>query len=288
MMKKSLTILIAFGSLAFLACSSLGVSDSEAIEGNYPAGFTAAEYMALHPQLGTLQRQEYVTAYNKALSLEAEAIAADSIAFFEDTASLHQIYVNYAGYSEALWAEDWSSSVSIDTVCALDTISLRLRLADLTQITVFVDDISYDLTGAISSVVGYRAPDSNKTGTPETFVIDGVAATVIIQQGSPRTVVDSTNCRAEETISLGEIPKDKKKYLQRYNFKDILTDLSALAAIPLDSEEISLQYLMFGKSHGWAYRVCSAEEKNNPIQTETYPAVKLYCEDEGIVREIAE
>ena len=86
----------------------------------------------------------------------------------------------------------------------------------------------------------------------------------------------------------GQISTAQLTFLKQFNFYDTLDDLTALTKIPVDTLAISFQYLVFGREHGWAYRKCSDAEKKNPIQAETYPAVKLYCDDDGISREIAE
>ena len=83
-MKKSLHLLTALGFFALTACSSLDVNEAEAIEGNYPDDFSAAEYMALHPELRSLQIRDYVKNYNKALELSSDAIDADVEAFSAD------------------------------------------------------------------------------------------------------------------------------------------------------------------------------------------------------------
>ncbi|WP_288800357.1 hypothetical protein [uncultured Fibrobacter sp.] len=194
-MKKSLHLLTALGFFALTACSSLDVNEAEAIEGNYPDDFSAAEYMALHPELRSLQIRDYVKNYNKALELSSDAIDADVEAFSADSAALYRIFITpeYAGYSEEFWLE----------------IEGQISTAQLT-------------------------------------------------------------------------------FLKQFNFYDTLDDLTALTKIPVDTLAISFQYLVFGREHGWAYRKCSDAEKKNPIQAETYPAVKLYCDDDGIIREIAE
>ncbi len=86
----------------------------------------------------------------------------------------------------------------------------------------------------------------------------------------------------------GGIPNDKRRQLLKFNFYDAKDDLTALAAVPVDTFAISSQYLVFGQAHGWAYRVCTEAEKNNPLQSEEYPMKKLYCADGDVIREIAE
>lgn len=110
-MKNKMWILLSLGMLATIGCSSLDVNSAESLEENYPADFSAAVYMNMYPGLRSLQIQDFVKAHNDAVAINAETLAADTTAFMADTASLHQIYVNpfYAGYSEELWLEDWTS-----------------------------------------------------------------------------------------------------------------------------------------------------------------------------------
>ena len=84
-MKKSLSYLLALGTVALTACSSMDVSSSESLVGNYPSDFNAVEYMALHPGLRSLQIQDYVSAHNSSLTLEADSVTADSAAFMADS-----------------------------------------------------------------------------------------------------------------------------------------------------------------------------------------------------------
>ena len=288
-MKKSLSYLLALGTVALTACSSMDVSSSESLEGNYPSDFSVAEYMALHPGLRSLQIQDYVSAYNSGLTLEADSVAADTAAFMADTATLHQIYVNpyYAGYSEELWVEDWSVSTTPVTTCGVDTIYVRVKPADETPVTVYLGTLTYAEDGTtITKVEGYT--DSAKT-EEVSYEIDGTAYSIVNQLGSTKTVVDSSDCVTTQDTTAGGIPSDKKKRLLYFNFEDSRSDLAVLATVPTDSFAISSQYLMYGQAHGWAYRACTDAEKNNPIQSEVYPMTKLYCvDDDDIIREIAE
>ncbi len=287
-MKNSLSYLLALGTVALTACSSMDVSSSEALEDNFPSDFVAAEYMNLHPGLRSLQIQDYVKNYNSALTLEADSVAADTAAFMADTATLHQIYVNpfFAGYNEALWTEDWAASTTPKTTCGLDTVYVRVKPADATPVTVYLGSLTYAEDGTtITAVSGYS--DSTKT-TEVSYEIDGTNYSIVTQLGSTKTVVDSSDCVTVVDTTSGEIPTDKKKQLLKFNFENTRADLIALQAIPVDTFAISSQYLMYGQAHGWAYRACRDEEKMNPIQSEVYPMTKLYCADDDVVREIAE
>lgn len=288
-MNKMPLFLFALGTVAFTACSSLDVNQAESMADNYPKDFVAADYMALHPGLRSLQIQDYVKDYNSKLSLDKSLISEDSAAFLADTSLLHQIYVNpsFAGYSEELWAEDWDVSVSEKKVCKEDTIVVRVKPADSTPVKVYLGSLSYNADGEITAVEGFT--DSLKTpGSEVSYVIDKVNYTFVTQRGSVVTVVDSNSCSVERDTTAGGIPSDKRRQLIKFNFHDTLDDLAALEAVPVDTFAISSQYLMFGQAHGWAYRACSDAERNNPIQSEEYPMKKLYCADGDVVREIAE
>lgn len=287
-MKKSLSCLFTLGTVALTACSSMDVSSSEALEGNFPKDFVAAEYMNLHPGLRSLQIQDFVNDFNSSLSLNADSVAADADAYLADTATLHQIYVNpfYAGYSEALWLEDWTISTTPITTCGLDTIYVRVKPADATPVTVYLGSLTYAEDGkTIIAVTGFS--DSLKT-TAVSFDIDGTNFSIVKQLGSTKTEVDSSDCVTVVDSTVGGIPSDKKKHLLKFNFENSRDDLAILQNVPTDTFAISSQYLMYGQAHGWAYRVCRDDEKLNPIQSEVYPMTKLYCADGDVIREIAE
>ena len=90
--------------------------------------------------------------------------------------------------------------------------------------------------------------------------------------------------------------------LTSFNFVGRADDLQALASIPVDEVAISQQYTVFGKSHGWPYRYCTAAEAANPernpeiIKAQQNKAESVdkfvvdngtYCRDaNGVVRQI--
>lgn len=60
-----------------------------------------------------------------------------------------------------------------------------------------------------------------------------------------------------------EIMKD----LIEFNLVGVADDFAALRNFPVDPVALSQQYIVFGRSHGWAYRWCSeAETLNNAIR----------------------
>lgn len=302
-MKKLSLLLLALGTVSFTACSSLDVNTADSLNDNYPKDFVAAEYMALHPGLRSLQIQDYVSQHNKELSLGKEDVAADTTVFFSDTSILHQIYVNpiYAGYNEDLWAEDWEPVTTTKDSCTIsriDTLGVRVEVTenDSTRVDRIIlgsvdtegnvtacGKISY---GADGSVVGVTGHLDSTTGPEILYTIDGEAYKFVTKRASIET--DTTKTCIEISVSSdGGIPSDKRKQLLKFNFNDNLDDLAALAAVPVDTFAISSQYLVFGQSHGWAYRTCLDSEKDNPVQSEVYPMKKLYCADGDVIREIA-
>ncbi len=303
-MKKSSLFLFALGTVALTACSSLDVNTADSLKDNYPKDFVDAEYMALHPGLRSLQIQDYVSKYNKELALDKEAIAADTAAFFSDTSFLHKLYVNpiYAGYTEELWAEDWEPVTTTKDSChatSIDTLGVRVEVTEndstrVDRVILGAKDSAGNVTswgkisyGADGSVVGVTGHLDSAAGPEVSYTIDGKAYKFVTKKGSIE--IDTTKACIEISVSSdGGIPSDKRKQLLKFNFNDNLDDLAALANVPVDTFAISSQYLMFGKSHGWAYRACTDAEKNNPLQSEVYPMTKLYCADGDLVREIAE
>lgn len=53
------------------------------------------------------------------------------------------------------------------------------------------------------------------------------------------------------------------KDLTEFNFVGVADDFTALTQVPVDEVAISQQYIVFGQSHGWAYRFCDATELAN-------------------------
>ncbi len=289
-MKKSLFLLTALGTFALMACSSLDVSDAESTQENYPDDFSASEYVSLHPGLRSLQIQDYVKAHNSGLSLETDAVAADTAAFLADTATLHQIFVNpdYAGYTEDFWAEEWSALTTTTTVCDSDTVYVRVRDIEASKVTiVYLGELTYAEDGkTILAVSGFTdsllTPDSAVSFTMDSNYV------IVSQLGSTKTKVDSASCREVVDSISGGLSAVTKRQLLKFNFEDSSDDLNQLAQVPVDSEAFSLQYLAYGKAHGWAYRACRDDELTNPVQSETYPMTKLYCAADELVLEIAE
>lgn len=79
--------------------------------------------------------------------------------------------------------------------------------------------------------------------------------------------------------------------LSKYNLYGVANDLQTLEALPIDYEAIKIQYVAFGKSHGWAYRLCAGNESAgpavDPVTPVQYPATKLYCMDAaGVTHEL--
>lgn len=296
-MKKSLFLLTALGTFALMACSSLDVSDAESTKENYPDDFSASEYVALHPGLRSLQIQDYVKEHNSALSLEKDVVAADTAAFLADTATLHQIFVDpdYAGYTEDFWKEEWAVLITTTTVCdtvfQFDTISVRVQDLTNSAVTkVYLGELSYAADGSISEVTGFT--DSLHSAASAVSFEIGESYAVVNKANSMRIdttkIVDNASCRDEQDSIFGGLSAATKRQLLKFNFEDSVDDLNLLAQVPVDSEAFSLQFLAYGKAHGWAYRMCRDDELNNPTQTETYPMVKLYCTDGEVVHEIAE
>ena len=288
-MKRFYSLLIS-AVFALTACSSMDVSDSEAVQENFPKDFVNAVYIDLHPELVSLQIQDYISKYNKALDLSKEVISQDS-AIFADTANLHQIFVNpkYAGYTEELWQETFEVMVfdSVIYETKLDTVAFKIDdLVNSSVLSVYnIDSIGYNLTG---DTVIYVSGTSDKEGTiPVAYEIDPSIYSINAKGTQTDTVkIDSATVSVEQA---GSLTKNQMKALLKFNFNDTTDDLAALANIPLDTFALTYQYVVYGKAHGFAYRPCSSEELNNPIKTESYPATKFYCADpEGIIREIIE
>lgn len=299
-MKKLYQGLTIIATAALTACSSMEISEAEALAENYPADFDAAVYLEIHPVLMTMQILDYVKDENAAFkkSLDADAYKAkvteDSIAFLEDTASLHKIYVSprYYAETEEKWANFWVDKVDtiVDTVYVTKVAEVKLDSLDsagavLSSVKIYVDSIVMDSAGVLFSEIFGKTDTTDTTLTK--FVIDGVTTK------ARTTVMDTVSTR--DSISYKPIPagldSSLKISLSMYNLYGVKKDLETLDKLEGDTEAAARQFVAFGRDHGWAYRRCLPSELGNEavnpvINTVKYPATSLYCDDNGTARKI--
>ncbi len=285
-MKNHFKYLMLLAVAALTACSSMEVNEAESVEENFPADFVATEYLELHPALRSLQILDYVDNYNSGLTLSEEEIEADTIAFMADTAQLHKIYADptLGGYSEELWEESWESFYQDSVACTTKEDTISMKLDDVVNdavITVYVENITYDADGVITEIEGFE--DSTKTTPPVTY---SIGTDYTVAKRGTKTVVDTLSCDTTQVEIPGGLTKDVVRQIKKFSFYDTEDDYAKLLEVPLDTFAISYQYVIFGRSHGWPYRVCKEDELNNPVQSETYPMVKSYCADGNLIREI--
>lgn len=95
-MKNRISLLLSASALAFMACSSLEVSNPE--EENFPADWSAAAYMAVNPDLRAMQIRDQVSIMNTRSGIAADE--ADAAAF---EAIMGDVALNYAGFTAANW-----------------------------------------------------------------------------------------------------------------------------------------------------------------------------------------
>lgn len=302
-MKKMKKFLPLISLAALMACSSMDVSESESVAENYPDDFDVTVYMELHPELRSLQIQDYVSNYNSALGYTSDVITEDTTAFMTDTAQLHVIFTTaeYAGYTEDIWEEDWMSIsvTTVDTVLTptlIDTVSIKLDSMDtdadtvVSVLTVYYPMFDLDEeTNSVGTVSGYSDSDTT-TAEAISYEADSAAIIVLWKYITLDTLeYDTTVTETVETTE-GSIPTAHRTLLKKFDFYDTSDDLASLETVPWDTAAFSYQFIVFGKSHGWAYRYCTDDEASNTIRgSDVYPASTYYCEDEdGIVREITE
>ena len=301
-MKKLYQGLMIIATAALTACSSMEVNDAEAVAENYPDDFDAAVYLELHPVLLTMQRINYVKDENAKFkaSMDAETYATkvkeDSIAFFADTASLHTFFTspNYLGFAEttwdSLWIEKLETTVKDDTVFRISQVVVdTLDSAGTVKGSqvVYVDSLEQDSTGNLITVV-YGKLDTSAT---ESVTIEIDEVTLSVSSKGIKSVPDGINQVTKvDTIPPG-LDATVTSYTYPYNIYGATNDLDVLNKLTPDTEAAALQFVAFGKGHGWAYRRCKAEELGNPavdpiLKPVVYPATSLYCDDNGTAREI--
>lgn len=286
-MKNFKLLFSVAAAAAMFGCSSMDISEEEAYSENLPADFSNDEYMAIHPGLRYLQLKDYVNDYNKALTIDAEAKTADINAFDANAETLKELYLDpfVGGYSEADYEEDMSSKEVEDTVAVevyayvkdsaegtrtLDSSKvLTLNLCNVDKKIVYNNKVK----PPVISVVHAMIDEPCEEGKDKSVVISDTTYAVKGVKTSPKTVE-------------GAIAPNKMTRLRLFNFWDTEDDLAALKAVPVDTFAISYQYALFGKLHGWAYRRCTESEAAKDIAIPEYPATKLYCDDNGKLKEI--
>lgn len=289
-MKKYGKYLMILTAGLLTACSDMGVNEDKAVAENFPEGFSASEYAELHPALISLQVQDFVAAKNASFTDSVEK-AKDSVAFFENKEMVHKIFVDpkLAGFTEADWEDTWMDLyiTAYDTVVTgVDTTQIKFETTGekKTVISVyFPTKISLDEEGkTVVSATGYT--DSSKT-TEITLTVNDTLTFVTKRGGITADTTRDITSRPD-TIP-GGFDKNQLRYLSKFNIYGELNDyelLTAEAGAP-DLDAAKYQYLAYGKGAGWAYRKCGASEASNPEQDEVKSDV-LYCDDNGIVREI--
>jgi len=134
------------------------------------------------------------------------------------------------------------------------------------QIKDYVENYNANLKTAL----GATAYDSTKKADDAAFLADlNVVQAIYIH---PQIGAHSEQQWSNVIIALGLADttpeyKNTKKALLQYNFVGRADDYSALLTVPVDYQAVSQQYNVFGRDHGWAYRVCRPEEGANPLRS---------------------
>lgn len=282
---------------ALVGCSSMEVNDVDAVVENYPSDFDASVYLQLHPVLLTMQIQDYVADRNAKLkaSMDADAYKAmvteDSLAFVQDTASLRRFYTSsrYADFPQEKWDSLWmeKQDTTVEKIKEFPIKKVTLDSLDsagaaYAQLPIYVDSLVFDTAGMIQTVYG------KLDTTEEAEAIEVEIDKVTVKVNTKLTERDSVT---RDSIIITPVPPGIDKSVTRftlpYNIYGVERDIDTLNVIIPDTEAAALQFIAFGRSHGWAYRRCHESEKNNEEAGEVaYPTKKLYCDDNGVVREI--
>lgn len=138
-------------------------------------------------------------------------------------------------------------------------------------------------------------------------------STYVVAEGETAFTIENKEVSAVEDAAA-------MKILKNINLHGTADDTTAISNIPVDYFSIGYHFVLFGKHHGWAYRKCKDSERSNPRQCssdasvketlegcalladdaaqqecvnsayamgcEIYPADRMYCDDNGIAREI--
>lgn len=291
---------------ALAACSSLDVNEDEAVAENFPADFNSVVYSNLHPVLHSFEIRDYVTAYNAQLKktigdaeftkLQSEEnltfVGTDST--IGDTAHLHAIFVDprLVGYSEQRWNDLWLSTTQIESTtvwskaflvsCTLNPPKIDTAAGILPVAISVVDSTEMDSVGNYTVIYG----KTDSTAESVAYVLSD--STYTIRKGSAKKDSTIIEVKQDTVVKQGYFSSKEIEYAKSFNMVGVAKDslYIKLLSVPADDFAISYQYVVFGRSHGWAYRPCTEVEKTHPIQTEVYPMKKYYCDDNGIAKEI--
>lgn len=245
-------------------------------------------------------------------------VVADSSLDLVKVESLKAILLDpqLGGYTQEDWDDDWIDKVKDTTLIEtkLDTLSLTVKdNEDETMLTKVIlglrikagsgcvtvkrasicDTIkvvgSIDYTdGKITALHGFSKCDETTATCAKEDAVDVVLAPTnfLMKVSKTDTMTVIASMEKKQLEIKGGISADHWKVLKALNLANTLNDYEALKAAPLDTFAISYQYVMYGRDHGWAYRPCTEAEKAHPVISESYPAKKLYCDDNGVAREI--
>lgn len=269
---KKMHQFILMASAAFLAaCSSMDIDDDVALSENFPSDFKAEEYLAINPQVRNQSIRQYASKYNANLkdSLGNDAYTAlassDEKAFTSDTAVLHKIYVEIGGRSENDWAAAWRPLDSIvnDTIrdsAAIVSFSLR-DLAEKTNLEVFVDSIVKGADNKIVTIIG-KTDSTAATSTEYAVTTDTTVATGFYIRKTNYGDAEILEIKSD-TIQIipTELTGADLGYVKTFNFIGVADDYGMALAAPIDTFAVTYHYVLYGKSHGWAYRPCKESER---------------------------
>ena len=253
------------------------------------------------------------------LNPETGEVVADSALDAVKVESLKAILLDpyLGGYTQEDWDEDWTDKTKDSTIVKtkIDTLSLtvkdsvdktlektvivalkvkaggecvpvkKIKICDTSKV---VGKIDFDENGKITALHGFSKCDATTATCAEEDAVDvTLEPTNFIMKVSKTDTMTVVTENRDTTLQVkGGISTEHWKVLNALNLANTTNDYETLKATPLDTFAISYQYVMYGRSHGWAYRPCTEAEKTHPTITESYPVKKLYCDDNGVAREI--
>ncbi len=289
-MKHFCLYLTALVASVMVGCSSMEVDDDELYSENFPKDFVDSVYMQLNPVLRSRQIVDYIALHNDSLKKNmksdayAEMFSKDSAAFYEDTSVIHEIFVNpfYLGLTEETWEDMWLTTYVDKVTCEKEKILKEISLIMPSSTPrIIVDSVQYKAGTTIGTIYGKTAADAES----KAYVLGDT-----IKISNQDVVYDSVDvCDTVTTEKPGALSGAYKSYLFAFNMYDALDELVALKKVPLDLKAIAYHYVTYGKLHGLPYRRCNSDEKKNPVRpilSITDTVDKLYCDDNGVVRQI--
>lgn len=208
-------------------------------------------------------------------------------------------------------------------ICDKDAIAKNLENDSLIAKVVGYDSLAIDSANCLKpdgKKCKKRQYVLTCSGEPTTYESDVYSFNTKVTKGKDaglRTLESEEIASVTDSIVPGSVDSTLLKEAEKYNYYGSRNDLAILQAFVVDTLAISSQYAVWAQEHGWAYRKCKPTdnlgellyytitepligEDGQPVLdaegnamttsrdtvTAVYPMTKIYCDENGVPREI--